>query len=192
MSQQQRALSPEVANEESRVLEPPFRKEVTLSTVKSPTQMEAPAEDGWLDLPIPDGLPAETPLGEPEKRHMHGVLSGLLDALALDHPANIERLDALLADLGKAEGDKPDIDTTGLPITTFQATDYDRYFRVNRQSVAEPAIAMVRSLLQTVRAVMHLFARSQQLPALHVRRQVEGFESHAHLLARTFGLEALR
>lgn len=192
MNQQQRALSPEDANEESCAVEPPFRKEVTLTTVKAPAQVEATAEDGWLDLPIPDRLPAETSLGEPERHHMHGVLSGLLDALALDHPTNIERLDALLADLGKAEGDKPEIDTTGLPITTFQATDYDRYFRVNRQSVDEPAVAMVRSLVQTVRAVMHLFARSQQLPAVHIRRQVEGFESHAHLLARTFGLEPLR
>lgn len=192
MSQHQRALSPGVANEESRPVEPPIRDQITLTEVKAPGRMEAPAEDGWLDLPLPDRLPAETPLSEMEKRRMHGVLSGLLEALALDHPANIGRLDALLADLGEAANERPEIDTTGLPLTPFQATDYDRYFRVNRQSTGEPAVAMVRSLVQTVRAVTQLFARSKELPAVHVRHQAEGFESHAHLLARTFGLEPLR
>lgn len=192
MSQHQRALSPEGSNEENRFDDTPVHNKVTLTEVKASGQMEEPTEETWLDLPLPGKLPAETPLSEIEKRRMHGVLSGLLDALALDHPANVGQLGALLTDLGKATTERLEIDTTGLPITPFQATDYDRYFRVNRQSVDEPAVAMVRSLVQTVHAVTQLFARSKELPAVHVRRQVEGFESHAHLLARTFGLEPLR
>ncbi len=192
MSQHQRALTAEIASEETRSVEQSAAGKITLTDVKTSERMEEPAEDGWLDLPLPDMLHAETPLSDVEKRRMHGVLSGLLEALALNHPANIGRLDALLVDLGKAAGERPEIDTTGLPITSFQAADYDRYFRVNRQSADEPAVAMVRSLVQTVRAIMQLFARSNDLPAIHVDRQVEGFESHTHLLARSFGLEPLR
>ncbi|MVA25106.1 hypothetical protein V6582_01530 (plasmid) [Agrobacterium vitis] len=192
MSQYKRALDPDIVSEESRPVESPVRGQITLKEVKASGQMEAPADDGWLDLPLPDWLPAETPLSEIEKRRMHGVLSGLLEAIELDHLEITERLDALLAELGKAAGERPKIETAGLPLTAFQVTDYDRYFRVNRQSEEEPAVAMVRSLVQTVRAVTQLFARSPELSVVHVRHQMEGFESHAHLLARTFGLEPLR
>ncbi|MBF2714661.1 hypothetical protein [Agrobacterium vitis] len=192
MSQYQRALDPDVTSEENRSVESPVRGQITLKEVKASAPMEAPADDGWLDLPLPDWLPAETPLSEVEKRRMHGVLSGLLEAIKLDHPQITAQLDALLTELGKAAGERPEIETAGLPLTPFQATDYDRYFRVNRQSAEEPAVAMVRSLIQTVRAVTQLFARSPDLPVVHVRHQMEGFESHAHLLARTFGLEPLR
>lgn len=192
MSQHQRALPPEIAREDTRSVEQAAPSKTTLTEVKAHERMEEPVEYGWLDLPLPDVLPAEMLLDEVDKRRMHGALSGLLEALALDHPANIERLDALLADLGEAGGERPEIDTTGLPITPFQATDYDRYFRVNRQSADEPAVAMVRSLVQTVRAILQLFARSRDLPEIHMSHQMKGFESHTHLLARTFGLEPLR
>lgn len=192
MNQYQRALDPDVASEESRPVETPVRGQITLKQVKASAQVEAPADDGWLDLPLPDGLPAEAQLSDGEKRRMHGVLSGLLEAIALDHRDSPLRLDALLTELGKAAGERPKIDTEGLPLTPFQATDYDRYFRVNRQSAEEAAVAMVRSLVQTVRAVTQLFARSPELPVIHVGHQMKGFESHAHLLARTFGLEPLR
>lgn len=192
MSQHQRALSPNISSEANQPAETPVRNPITLAEVKPAGPVEALAEDGWLDLPLPDGLPAEISLSDSEKHRMHGILAGLLDALRLDHPANVERLDLLLADLGKASGEKPEVETTGLPLTPFQATDYDRYFRVNRQPAQEPAAAMVRSLVQTARAVTQLFARGKNLPVVAMRHQLEGFECHAHLLARTFSLEPLR
>ena len=157
-----------------------------------PPAADAAARHGpWLDLPLPDKLVAEATLGEADSRRLRAVLRGLLEALELDHPSCLKQLDALLRDIPPPLGPPAEIDTAGLQLTSFQAKDYDRYFRVNRLSSDTPAIAMVRSLVQTARAVTHLFERSHHLAPLQVRRQIDGFVCHTHLLARTFGLEPL-
>lgn len=189
MTQHQRLLDPAPGDAPAaRPIDQPLREAVALSDSKLPHQ----ETNAWLDLLLPDKLPAETILTETERSRMHALLRTLLEALELDHAASVKKLEDLLVELGKPDGLPAAVDTTGLPLTAFQASDYDRYFRVNRLTTAEPAVAMARSLIQTVHAVTELFDRGKDLPAIHIRRQIEGFVSHTHLLARTFGVEPLR
>lgn len=189
MTHQQRLLDP-TSGEPPAVQQ--IERPIQDARVVTEASKQAPQEDVWLDLLLPDALPAEVVLDEVESRRLHALLSDLLHALELDLPFSIKKLEALLSDLAKLDGVPVEIKTTGLPLTPFQASDYDRYFRVNRLSTANPATAMVRSLLQTVHAVSQLFHRSKDLPEIHVQRQVAGFASQIHLLARAFGLERLR
>lgn len=189
MTQHQRLLDPTPGDAPAASpIDQPLREAVALSDGK-PSSQETNA---WLDLLLPDQLPAETSLTTAERNRMHSVLRTLLEALELDHAASVRKLEDLLVELGKPDGLPAAVDTTGLPLTAFQASDYDRYFRVNRLTTAEPAVAMARSLIQTVHAVTGLFDRGKDLPTIHIRRQIEGFVSHTHLLARTFGVEPLR
>lgn len=189
MTQHQRLLDPTPDDAPAaRPIEQHLHEAVALSDGK-PLSKETNA---WLDLLLPDQLPAETALTTAERSRMHALLGTLLEALELDHAASVKKLDELLVELGKPESRPAEVDTTGLPLTPFQASDYDRYFRVNRLTTGEPAVAMARSLIQTVHAVTALFDRGKDLPTIHIRRQIEGFVSHTHLLARTFGVEPLR
>lgn len=189
MTQHQRLLDPQPGEQAAaRPFEQPLQARAALTDVSLPAQ----DRDTWLDLLLPDKLPAETPLDAAESERVRAILSGLLEALNLDHAASLKKLDALIGDLAKPDSQPAEINTSGLPLTPFQASDYDRYFRVNRLETSEPAMAMARSLIQTVHAVTHLFDKGGDLPAIHIRRQLDGFISHTHLLARTFGLEPLQ
>lgn len=189
MTQHQRLLDPTPGDAPAASpIDQPLHEAVALRDGK----LSAQETSAWLDLLLPDQLPAETALSTAERSRMHAVLGTLLEALELDHAASVRKLEALLLELGKPESLPAEVDTTGLPLTPFQASDFDRYFRVNRLTTGEPAVAMTRSLIQTVYAVTALFDRSKDLPAIHIRRQIEGFVSQTHLLARTFGVEPLR
>ncbi|OLP52984.1 hypothetical protein BJF92_18265 [Rhizobium rhizosphaerae] len=162
------------------------------------TESTAAAEEAWLDLLLPNALPAEAVLEAEQREGLHTVLCGLVKALALNPRDGLPLLSELLQRLdalGSQDESGPEpvaVDTTGLPLTAFQASDYDRYFRVNRVAPALPATMMVRSLVQAIHAVTDLFARSADLPERQVRGQIEGFVAQAHLLARALGLERLR
>lgn len=156
------------------------------------TVSETGVEDAWLDLLLPDALPAEVTLVATEKSSLHDLLSDLLMALKLDHQERLPVVAELLTRSLPRKISPAEIDISGIPLTTFQAIDYDRYFRVNRLASDEPALTMVRSLLQTVLAVTRLFCKAENLSETRVRQQIEGFCAQTHLLARTFGLETLR
>lgn len=145
-----------------------------------------------LDLMLPDDLPAEVSLDRAEAVRIRTLLCALLETLELDHGERVGRIDALLARLEEEGRAAPRITADGLPLTPFQISDYDRYFRVTRVAADRPARALVRSLLQTTRAISDLFARGEQLSDKCVREQMDGIRVHADLLARTFNLERLR
>lgn len=150
-------------------------------------------DDGQrLDLLLPGDMPVDIAPDPAESAMLRDVLSGLLDALEMDHAARLVKVEGLLSDLVPPDTLPVEISTAGLPLTPFQASDYDRYFRVDRFATTQPARAMLRSLLQTVHAVTRLFCRSGALPDIHVKRQIDGFVIHTHLLARVFGLGSLR
>ncbi len=156
------------------------------------TVMAAPEKEFWLDLLLPEALPAEISLDPSEKTRLHDLLSSLLAALALDHRERLPIIEELLLRAVPTKITPAEVAISGIPLTAFQAIDYDRYFRVNRFASDEPALSMVRGLLQTVLAVTHLFCKAEDLSETRVRQQIDGFSTQTRLLARTFGLEALK
>lgn|GEM_PF-2599773 len=181
---------------------PDARHDDSLLLERDPATGERTSQDGdacrepenlaRLDLLLPDDLPAEITLDRACGNRMHALLTKLLDALELDHAARLTKIEELLNDAVLQDVSPVEITTDGLPLTPFQATDYDRYFRVNRLQTPHLALAMVRSLLQTIHAVTRLFCRCRDLSGSHVQQQIDGFVTHTHLLTRTFGLKNLR
>lgn len=175
-------------------IEDDFVRKVGLSFDSSSTVVHSveAEEDYFLDLMLPGDLPADLVLDTDHREILHTVLSDLLQALQLDRPASLRRLEELLRNLEDAGTTPALIEETSIPVKPAQVSDFDRYFRVNRITAAEPALALVRSLLQTARAVMSLFCRSRDLSEARITQQIQGFISHTHLLARTFNLGDLR
>ena len=146
-----------------------------------------------LGLPLPDMLPVEVRLGEAERAVLREALTALLRALELsDHAESLKQLDALFARLGEGSCEEPArIGETGIPAGAAQVDDFDSYFRVSRIASPQPALVLVRGLVQTARAVTSLFARAPDLPEARMRQQIAGFITYAHVLARTFDLGEL-
>lgn len=192
MAQQQRLL--DLASQSEASAEPVRQAEHQIRNLEltSGITEAAPDEGAWLDLLLPDALPAEIALDPTDRRTMYELLSGLLEALDLSHAERLPVVEALLQRASPTRITPAEIAISGIPLTTLQAIDYDRYFRVNRHASEEPALSMVRSLLQTVLAVTRLFSRAGDLSEVRVRQQIEGFATQTRLLGRTFGLEALR
>jgi hypothetical protein len=116
----------------------------------------------------------------------------LLHALQLpDRTAGPRRIEELLGSLKNAGGRPARVGETGIPANLAQIDDFDAYFRVHRITSQQPALALVRSLLQTARAVMSLFGRADHLPEARVQQQIAGFIAYTQLLARTFDLGEL-
>ncbi len=146
-----------------------------------------------LGLLLPGTLPIEQGVTEAERLVLHGLLVDLLHALHLpDRAASLARLDALLLRLAdEPRGEPARIGETGIPADTALVDDFDSYFRVDRIASPQPALALVRSLVQTARAVVSLFVRATHLPEARVEQQIAGFITYTHVLARTFGLGEL-
>lgn len=149
-------------------------------------------DDATLDLLPPGDLPTAHALSAAERAALRGVLVDLLHALQLpDRRASLRRLEALLGGLPDTAGRPARIGDTGIPVNAAQVDDFDSYFRVNRITPGQPALGLVRGLLQTARAVMSLFCRAEHLPQNRVQQQIAGFIGYTHLLARTFDLGEL-
>jgi hypothetical protein len=158
----------------------------------SATRERPRGEDARLDLLLPDDLLTEHTLSAPERALLRGVLMNLLHALQLpDRTAGPRRIEELLGSLKNAGGRPARVGETGIPANLAQIDDFDAYFRVHRITSQQPALALVRSLLQTARAVMSLFGRADHLPEARVQQQIAGFIAYTHLLARTFDLGEL-
>lgn len=150
------------------------------------------AEDARLDLLLPQGLPIEHALSRAERAELGAVLAAFLQALQVaDRAVCLSRIEALLAASRDVHGRAARVEETGIPANAAQVEDFDRYFRVNRITSDEPALALVRGLLQTARANMSLFCRAEHLPKARVEQQISGFIEYTHLLARTFDLGEL-
>jgi hypothetical protein len=108
-----------------------------------------------------------------------------------DRAAGLRQLDELLRGLKGMESQPAPIGETSTPVNAAQVDDFDSYFRVNRITSNDPALSLVRGLLQTARAVMSLFCRADHLSPRHVEQQIAGFIGYTHLLARTFDLGEL-
>ncbi|MER0239559.1 hypothetical protein [Fulvimarina sp. MAC8] len=159
----------------------------------SPAAREAgTAEHDCLDLMLPHELPTRLDLSTAESEALRPLLEGVLDALSLDHPKRLAKLDELLSHLAPSRSAKLEARHAGIPLTSEQTQDYDRYFRVRRVSSENPAAALVRSLVQTVRAVTELYGQSHSLSATARQEQDRGFAEHARLLARSFGLDSVK
>ena len=146
-----------------------------------------------LGLLLPDTLPIEQSVSEAERVVLRGLLVDLLYALHLpDRAASLARLDALLLRVAdQPRGEPARIGETGIPADTALVDDFDSYFRVDRITSPQPALALVRGLVQTAHSVTSLFARATHLPEARVEQQIAGFVTYTHVLARTFDLGEL-
>jgi hypothetical protein len=158
-----------------------------------PPLADSDGDEPRLGLLLPDTLPIEQGVSEAERLVLRGLLVDLLHALRLpDRAASLARLDALLLRVADEPGGEPvRIGETGIPADTALVDDFDSYFRVDRIASPEPALALVRSLVQTARAVVSLFARAPHLSEARVEQQIAGFVTYTHVLARTFDLGEL-
>ena len=151
-----------------------------------------PGEEAKLDLLLPKDLPIEHPLNAAERLAMRHLLMRVLHALQLpDRAASLRQLDELLRNLKETEDQPARVTETSTPVNAAQVDDFDSYFRVDRITSNDPALSLVRGLLQTSRAVMALFCRADHLSPRHVEQQIAGFVAYTHLLARTFELGEL-
>ena len=156
-----------------------------------PILTEAPItmEPAVLQLLLPQDLPATLSLTAESRVQMRVLLSEILQAFDLEDPElRMQRLNAILHELPTCEHSAPDVGTTGTPAKPEQVQDFDRYFHVSRVASGNPAMPMVRGLLQTCVAVLALCNRPGALPLEHVSRQVDGFRAYAQTLARCFGV----
>ena len=165
---------------------------MTLEPSPAHVPAAAPVAKDQLDLLLPGEMLREVTLGTAERDKLGGLLERLLRALELDTRAGLAKVEEMLGELPPPSAAPVKVSTQGLPLTPFQASDYDRYFRVNRVAADRPGEAMVRSLLQTVRVVTRLFGEHEHLSDTARREQIAGFATHARLLARTFGLEGVK
>lgn len=150
------------------------------------------AEDAGLDLLLPHDLPTDVTLDPAERAALRGMLMEFLEAVHLpDRTVGVTRIEALLAGLKAPRTHPVTVEETGTPAPAFAVTDFDGYFRVNRIASDEPALSLVRGLLQTARANLSLFSRSDHFPPERVAQQIAGFTAYAHLLARSFDLGEL-
>lgn len=157
-----------------------------------PPGIDATKDEAYLGLLLPDMLPIEQSVGEAERAVLRRALVSLLCALELsDRAASLQQLDALLARLPDEPSAPVRIGETGMAADAAAVEDFDVYFRVERITSPQPALALVRGLAQTARAVMSLFSRAPHLPEARVQQQIAGFVTYTHILARTFDLGEL-
>lgn len=140
-----------------------------------------------LDLLLPDALPTHLVPDPADRALLHRTLCGIVQAL--QHHDRHEGLHMLRAALSQIDvpGTMPvAVGPTGTPAKAAQVNDFDGYFRVNRIVSPDPALSLVRGLLQTATAVFDLFCRAKDLPAVEMERQTAGFIAYTHLLGRIF------
>ncbi len=152
---------------------------------QSPSLREKDADR--LELLFPDALPTNLVPNPADRAVLHGMLCDILQALHHhDRRESLRMLGALLWQIDDPGSMPMAVGPTGTPAKTAQVNDFDSYFRVNRIVSADPALSLVRGLLQTATAVVDLFCRATDLPAAEVERQMAGFVAYTHLLGRIF------
>lgn len=148
----------------------------------------ASSEDARLELLLPNDLKTDYALNPADNAELNAVLGAFLQALSLDHPTSLCRIEACLDRLTETSRHPARVETGTSSARDVQIGDFDAYFRVDRITSDKPAHALVRGLLQTARANMSLFCRAEHLPSQHVAQQIAAFTAYAHLLARTCNL----
>lgn len=144
-------------------------------------------ETDRLDLLVPDALPTHFVPNPADRAVLQHTLCGIVKALQHhDRREGLHMLGALLSQIDVPGSMPAAVGQTGTPAKTAQVNDFDRYFRVNRIVSPDPALTLVRGLLQTATAVFDLFCRAKDLPAAEIERQTAGFLAYAHLLGRIF------
>ncbi len=149
-------------------------------------------QDAVLDLLLPEALAPVMVPEEHERARLQQIICEALEAFTLHHSECRARIAALLGNMEKPMSDPGVVDISGLPLTSFHANDYDRYFRVNRITTTQPAHVLLRSFLQVALSVTDLFCRAPHLSEKAAKAQFDGFKVHARLLARCFGVECAR
>lgn len=158
---------------------------VDVANEQSPSLREKDADR--LDLLFPDALPTDLVPSPADRAVLHRMLCGILQALHHhDRRESLHMLGALLSQIDDPGSMTVTVGPTGTPAKTAQVNDFDSYFRVNRIVSADPALSLVRGLLQTATAVVDLFCCTTNLPAAEVERQMAGFVAYTHLLGRIF------
>lgn len=151
----------------------------------------APGEDVRLELLFPSDLKSDYALSPADNAELTAVLRAFLQALPLDHPTSLYKIEACLERLSETSRRPARVETGASSARDAQINDFDAYFRVDRIISNAPAHALVRGLLQTARTNMSLFCRAEYLPPQRVAQQIAGFAEYAHLLARTCALGEL-
>lgn len=135
-----------------------------------------------LELLVPWDLPTQTMEGD---REAQAALLQLLQALHTDNlDQAMQWVNQAMAELSSISTHPAQVTTTKLPLKYWEIEDFDTYFNVCHIQTAQPAIALVKGLLQTCYIFLQTVNFSTQIDNHQVNLQRLGFIAYAQLLLR--------
>ena len=146
--------------------------------------------DFKLDLLVPWDIPLDFQLEPIQQKKITKALTILLRSLKeTSIEIALQEINLALDCLGEVDISPVEINQTKTSLKTWEVTDYDDYFQINRVEAKEPALCLVKSLLVNCRAFFLLCQSDDNLDPIQLDIQKQGFVSYVYLLARNFKLE---